>query len=52
MKQQKLVQKVYKACFRHDAEKIYALRKKEFEKIFKHRAEGKSFGSKWTIIRI
>lgn len=52
MKQKKLIRKVYKACFDHDAEKIISLRKKEFEKIFKHRAEGKSFGSKWTLVRL
>lgn len=52
MKQKKLIRKVYKACFDHDAEKIEKLKRKEFIKIFKHRAEGKSFGSKWTLVRL
>jgi hypothetical protein len=52
MKQRKLIQKVYKACLVNDTEKMVALRKKEFEKIFKHRDEGKTFSSKWTVVRI
>ena len=51
MKQHKLVQEVYKACFDHDTERLNELRKKEFKKILKHKAEGKSFGTKWTIIK-
>jgi hypothetical protein len=52
MKQGKLVTELYRACFDHDAEKIAQLRKKEFRKIAKHRAEGKPFTSKWTLVRI
>ena len=52
MKQNKLVTELYRACFDHDEKAIRKLRKKEFAKIAKHRAEGKPFGAKWTIVRI
>ena len=52
MKQSKLVTKVYKACIDHDAEKQLELRKKEFAKIVKHKAEGKSFTNKWTVVQV
>ena len=35
MKQRKLIQKLYKACFDHDTETIAKLREKEFAKILK-----------------
>lgn len=52
MKQSKLVSKVYKACFDHDTERLAQLRKKEFAKILKHKAEGKPFTTKWTVVQI
>ena len=52
MKQKNLVSRLYKACVRHDEDAIMALRKEEFRKILKHRAEGKPFDAKWTVVRI
>jgi len=53
MRQCKLIEKIYKACFIHDVEKLAELRKTEFRKIFKRRAEGKSVCTpKWTVVRV
>ena len=52
MKQHKLVDALYRACLDHDAKKINKLRKLEFSKIFKHRAQGKPFNAKWTVVSI
>lgn len=52
MKQDKLVSKLYKACFDHDTETVSKLRKKEFAKILKRKAEGKPFTTKWTVVQL
>jgi hypothetical protein len=52
MKQKKLLSKLYRACLSHDEEAISKLRKKEFAKILKHRAEGKPFDAKWVLVKI
>ena len=52
MKQSKLVAKLYRACLDRDVEKVTKLKKKEFAKIFKHKAAGKTFDAKWTLVRV
>lgn len=52
LKQKKLVMKLLKASFNHDDVKIAKLRKKEFKKIFKRKAQGKSFSPEWTVVNV
>ena len=52
MKQSKLITKVYQACLDHDAQKQLELRKKSFAMILKHKAQGKPFDTKWTVVTV
>ena len=52
MKQKKLLAKLYRACVDQDTETVFDLKKKEFAKILKHKAEGKPFTAKWVLVSI
>lgn len=51
MKQKKLLMNLYQANINHDTSTAEDLYKKEFKKIFKRKAKGKSFSTRWTLIR-
>jgi len=52
MKQKNLIKKLYQACIVNEVETLKELRQKEFQKIFKHKDEGKTFNTKWTVVKI
>jgi hypothetical protein len=52
MKQRKLVKAVYKACMEHDEERLAQLRKEEFAKILKRKAEGRPFNTRWMVVQL
>ena len=52
MKQRKLLARLYRACVDHDTETVSELKRKEFAKILKHKAEGKPFTPKWVLVQV
>jgi len=52
MKQKKIVKQILQACLDGDDVKLSELRKEEFKKIFKHKAQHKSFSTRWTVIKL
>ena len=52
MKQKNLIKKLSQACIVNDVKTLKELRQKEFQKIVKHKDEGKTFNTKWTVVKI
>jgi len=52
MKQRKLLNKIYQACVTGDVEKQQQLRRQEFAKIIRRKAQGKPFDGKWTLVQV
>jgi len=52
MRQKKLIRKLYQACVAHDQDCIEQLRREEFLKIFRRRAKGQPFTSRWTVVSV
>lgn len=52
MKQKKLLKQLYQACVAHDADRLTELRKQEFFKILKRRAEGRPFTGRWHVVSV
>jgi len=51
MKESTLIAELYKACLNHDRKREAELRKLQYAKILKRKKKGKTFDTKWTIIR-
>jgi hypothetical protein len=52
MKQKKLLKQLYQACVAHDAGRLAELRKQEFAKILKRKAEGRTFTGHWHVVSV
>lgn len=52
MKQTKLLKELNIACIKNDIGRIQKLKKIQIEKILKHRAKGKPFSTKWTLVNL
>lgn len=52
MRQKKLVRKLYQASITHDAQRVQKLHREEFLKIFRRRAQSKTFTPKWTVVSV
>jgi hypothetical protein len=52
MKQRKLLNKIYQACVTGDVERQQQLRRQEFAKIIRRKAQGKPFDTTWTVVQV